>query len=307
MDKLEYVLTLAEERNLTRAAAKLFISQPTLTNYINRLEQELGVRLFDRSVQPIAVTEAGTVYIRDMKQIHGEEQALRAKLKMLNKKNRTFSVGIPSIRSEYVLPKALAGFMESFPDVTVNVDTRVEEFLEKELENGSLDVAIGVLSTAYPGIQYECLGEDRIYLLIPRCFSCVAHLKPEEGTLENPYMIEGSGLSGKRLLLPRVGGGQYRSAMLLIEKYGIVSENRINCSNLHTLYQLVGEGVGILFTTPTPFRKTFPELTDKIACCLLQREPLYQRSYIGYRKDSQNMELIQEFIRLVRENGVVGE
>ena len=56
MDKLEYVLTLAEERNLTRAAARLFISQPTLTNYINRLESELGIKLFDRTVQPIQVT-----------------------------------------------------------------------------------------------------------------------------------------------------------------------------------------------------------------------------------------------------------
>ena len=83
MDKLEYVLTLAEERNLTRAAARLFISQPTLTNYINRLESELGIKLFDRTVQPIQVTEAGVVYIEDMKKIKNREEALKQKLESL--------------------------------------------------------------------------------------------------------------------------------------------------------------------------------------------------------------------------------
>lgn len=59
LDKLDYVLALAEERNLTRAARKAFISQPALTNYINRLEEQLGVKLFDRSVTPIEITRAG--------------------------------------------------------------------------------------------------------------------------------------------------------------------------------------------------------------------------------------------------------
>ena len=62
LDKLDYVLALAEERNLTRAARKAFISQPTLTNYINRLEEQLGVKLFDRSVTPIEITRAGALY-----------------------------------------------------------------------------------------------------------------------------------------------------------------------------------------------------------------------------------------------------
>lgn len=66
LDKLDYVLALAEERNLTRAARKAFISQPTLTNYINRLEEQLGVKLFDRSVTPIEITRAGALFERTL-------------------------------------------------------------------------------------------------------------------------------------------------------------------------------------------------------------------------------------------------
>ncbi len=66
LDKLDYVLALAEERNLTRAARKAFISQPALTNYINRLEEQLGVKLFDRSVTPIEITRAGALFERTL-------------------------------------------------------------------------------------------------------------------------------------------------------------------------------------------------------------------------------------------------
>ena len=76
LDKLDYVLALAEERNLTRAAKKAFISQPALTNYINRLESQLGVKLFDRTVSPIQITRAGSVYIERMKKIQMAENSL---------------------------------------------------------------------------------------------------------------------------------------------------------------------------------------------------------------------------------------
>lgn len=78
LDKLDYVLALAEERNLTRAAKKTFISQPALTNYINRLESQLGVKLFDRTVSPIQITRAGALYIERMKKIpDGREQPVQ--------------------------------------------------------------------------------------------------------------------------------------------------------------------------------------------------------------------------------------
>ena len=88
LDKLDYVLALAEERNLTRAARKAFISQPTLTNYINRLEEQLGVKLFDRSVTPIEITRAGALYIEQMKKIQLAETNLRNELRILGSMER---------------------------------------------------------------------------------------------------------------------------------------------------------------------------------------------------------------------------
>lgn len=66
-EKLNYVIAIAEEQNLTQAAKRLFISQPALTQYISRLETELGVKLFNRSKLPVTLTEAGMYYLENMK------------------------------------------------------------------------------------------------------------------------------------------------------------------------------------------------------------------------------------------------
>ena len=62
-EKLNYIIAIAEERNLTQAAKRLYISQPTLTLYLNRLENELGVKLFDRTKSPVTLTDAGAYYL----------------------------------------------------------------------------------------------------------------------------------------------------------------------------------------------------------------------------------------------------
>ena len=69
-EKLNYIIAIAEERNLTQAAKRLYISQPTLTLYLNRLENELGVKLFDRTKSPVTLTDAGAYYLEKMKKIY---------------------------------------------------------------------------------------------------------------------------------------------------------------------------------------------------------------------------------------------
>ena len=109
-EKLEYVLAIAEEQNLTRAARKLYISQPTLTLYLNRLEAELGVRLFDRGRTPIRLTDAGRYYIDKMKQIYYAELALRNDLRLVADPEQTLVIGIGQVRGHHWLPKLLPGF-----------------------------------------------------------------------------------------------------------------------------------------------------------------------------------------------------
>ena len=68
-EKLDYVIAVAEEQNLTKAAERLFISQPALTSALNKLDAEFGVKLFDRKRPPVKLTAAGMLYVQEMTKI----------------------------------------------------------------------------------------------------------------------------------------------------------------------------------------------------------------------------------------------
>ncbi|MBR1565834.1 MAG: LysR family transcriptional regulator [Oscillospiraceae bacterium] len=299
MYHLEYVLAVAEERNLTRAAQKLYITQPTLTKYLNRLEEDLGVQLFDRSVQPIRTTRAGQVFIADMQKIQTREMNLRAKLKAISRDEDSFSVGIQTIRAEYVLPAVLPAFLEKYPHVSVRTDSRVESAMESAVGAGELDVAIGALTLAYEELEYRFFREDEVLLLLSRKHPAASGIAPEVGTLENPCLIDHQMLHDERVLLPRSGGGQFRAAMLMLEKYRISYSATVQSTSLHALFQLAAENAGILFTTPWEIGCRFPEEAKKLAFCRLQPEPFMQRSYLCWKKERGEDAIIRDFAEAV--------
>ena len=81
LDQLNYLLVLAEEQNVTRAAQRLYITQPTLTTFITKLERELGTKLFDRARNPVRTTKNGELYIQKMRELLLAEQQLKKELK----------------------------------------------------------------------------------------------------------------------------------------------------------------------------------------------------------------------------------
>ena len=296
--RLDYVLALAEERNLTKAAQKLYISQPTLTKYITRLEQDLGVQLFDRTLQPIRITRAGQVFIEDMQKIQTRETNLRTKLKAISRDADSFSIGIPTIRAEYLLPEVLPEFLEKYPHVSISTDPRIESTVEGAVAAGELDVGVGALTLAYDELEYTFLKEDEVLLLLSREHPAVSGVSPGEGTLSSPLLLDSRLLRDERVLLPRSGGGQYRAAMLMLEKYQISYTGTVQCNSLHALFCMAANNVGILFTTPSDFCRRFPEEAGRLAFCRLQPEPFYQRSYLCWRKDCGAEAIIRDFAQI---------
>lgn len=298
MYRLDYVLMLAQEKNMTKAAEKLYISQPTLTKYINRLEEELGVRLFERSVQPIQVTRAGITFIEEMKKIQNRELMLKAKLLEMSREKGTIRVGVAPVRGEYILPSAIRRFLKKYPDVSIYVDADLEERSEHAVAKGDIDIAVGIFSTAYEELYYEALEEYEIFLLCSR--TRIPELGTEEGTLEHPYLIDPEKLNGMRVLLPASGGGQYQAADHALKKHDIVPVGEICCGNLHTLYELVAADCGFLFCTPQDFIMRYPEETQKIAFCRLQDEKMSQKVYMTWRREDSDDLMIREMAEDLR-------
>lgn len=301
LDKFEYVLALAEEKSLTKAAKRLYISQPGLTAYINKLEQYLGIKLFDRSVTPVQVTEAGMIYISQMKQIQKDEALLRMKLHDLGSKKRVFRIGMGMTRGMQWLPILLPAFYDMHPDIVLQVREGGLEDLENGVSIGNLDIAFGALNTGYPGVVYEVIRKEQIYCVFSRATSCGLRFGLAEATLQNPALIDGSLLSDMLFIMPTPNNGFFHFTSQLLKNYNILPKETLNLSNLDTAYHLAAQGVGALFINALDFHRLHPELTKKLAFCILEEPPVYRLSLIGYKNQGDNLDLIQDMRVLIHE------
>lgn len=149
-DRLNYLTTLAEEQSITRAAARLFISQPALTAFLNRTEEELGVRLFDRSTTPIRITKAGAYYLSELEKICVMQDRLHQELSDFSSHDPELriNIGIGRNRGSIWLSSVMPELNRLYPDMRLTIfEDRDINMLDKVL-NGVLDIAI-VESYAY--------------------------------------------------------------------------------------------------------------------------------------------------------------
>ena len=301
LDKFEYVLALAEEKSLTKAAKRLYISQPGLTTYINKLEQYLGIRLFDRSVSPIQVTEAGMIYISKMKQIQKEEALLRLALHDMGSRKRVFRIGMGMTRGMQWLPLLLPAFYVSHPDVSLQIKEGGLEDLENGVSSGSLDIAFGALNTGYPGVVYEVIRKESIYCVFSRTSELGRQFSPAEATLGQPALVVGADLNEMLFLMPTPDNGFFHFTSQLMKNYNVTPRETLNLSNLDTAYQLAASGVGAVFINALDFNRIHPELKEALAFCVLDTAPIYRLSLIGYRENSENLDLINDMRSLIHE------
>lgn len=103
--ELQYVVTVADCRNVTQAAKQLYISQPSLSYALGQIEKEMGVKLFDRSQQPLALTDAGRIYVKTAREILQKRTELKDRLADLKDgRGARISLGIPAERAGFMLP-----------------------------------------------------------------------------------------------------------------------------------------------------------------------------------------------------------
>lgn len=166
--QIEYVLALAQQGSFSKAARSLSVSQPSLSQYIMNIENQIGATLFDRSSSPVKLTAAGEVYLRSALQIKAIEDNLRNELAdMADLKTGTLRVGATIFRASCMLPKSIVAFCHNFPGIKVSVtEDSSQELMEKVL-SGEIDVFVGTGSYDRKLFDSEPLAEERLLLAVP--------------------------------------------------------------------------------------------------------------------------------------------
>lgn len=150
LTQLEYIIAVDTYRSFVAAAEKCFVTQPTLSMQVQKLEESIGTRIFDRSRQPVVPTDIGVEIIQQARSVLAESQKIEELIQHRSGELRgELRVGVIPTLAPYLLPKVLNNLMIGFPKLKLKIWEYTTEEILQELHVGLLDC--GILSTPVPG------------------------------------------------------------------------------------------------------------------------------------------------------------
>lgn len=164
---LRYFVAVADEKNFTRAAARLNIAQPPLSRQMQQLEEELGVALIEKGSRPLRLTEAGQFFHAHAQELLDKAADLKAMTRRVGKIERTLSIGFVASTLYGLLPEIVRRFRERYEvvDISFHELTTMEQL--KALKEGRIDVGFGRLKFEDPAIRRIVLREEPLIVALP--------------------------------------------------------------------------------------------------------------------------------------------
>ena len=210
IQQLRYVVALSEERHFTRAAHRLHVSQPSLSQQVRALERELGAELFDRTPGDVALTAAGEAFVPWARQALADLEAGREDVRLLQGRQRgRLSLGATPSLTTGLLPAVLARLHAAYPGIELRLYEAGSPDLVEQVVDGRLDLALVILPTAAATVTTEAIAEEELVLAVP-----ADHPLARAGTIEVaalrglPLVVfrEGYDLRTRTFAICRAGG-----------------------------------------------------------------------------------------------------
>lgn len=235
--QLQYVLAVAEHKNFTLAAEKCFVTQPTLSMQIQKVEEELKIQIFDRSKKPIQLTEIGQKIVNQAKNIVNEADRMQDIVEQQKGFiGGEFRLGIIPTIMPTLLPMFLNNFIKKYPKVKLIIEELNTDEIIIKLKNGHLDAAIA----ATP------LMEEKIKEIVLYFEPFMAYI-PQSHKYYSKTEIEVSDLDVDEILLLQ-DGHCFRDGILNLCKNvnkSDFSHFQLESGSFETLIKLADEGLGI--------------------------------------------------------------
>ena len=258
--ELRYVLTIDEEKSFTRAAQKLFMAQPSLSQYIKRLEDSLGFPLFDRSRIPLALTDEGEQYVAYARQILLLKEEMRRGLEDISRGTGrgNVSLGIPSVRGSYLLPLMIPHCKKKYPHIEVTLielPAGNSDELERRLSEGKLDLCILSHPTTVEEVAYETIFEERLLLAVPPYYES----RLPSGTVAGGKfpLIDLSELKDQPFILTTRETRLRRAVERLLSEAGFTPKVIMETNSLETAQKMVSVDYGFTFAPEMFMRAPF--------------------------------------------------
>ena len=289
--QLKYVQTLAAEGSFSRAANTLHISQPSLSQYIKKLETEMNISLFDRRNGTVRLTDAGKVYLDTGRKILDlEHQMQRELLDISASQSGTISIGIADHRSVCLMPAVAAAFRKTHPGFRLFISEKTRNQLLDAAEHGEFDLCVTTRPVNEAMFHVEPLFYEEVLLAVPSDSALCRTLQQQEDAID----------------LALAGGADFvtlyedhpmqHTLHAVCQEYGIHICPTVECTSLEAAVSMVAVGMGAALLPAC-----LQSFTGKNVSFFHIQQPIPKREIVLiYRKDQHLSQAAEACIQTMR-------
>lgn len=234
---LHYVIMLANEKNFSKAAQQLYISQPSLSYKIIKLEKELGTQLFIRGRNEVQLTHTGKIFVERAKKIIEQIEQLKKEVREASEVYRgQLSIGSMATTGAYLLPMVIPEFQKMYPGIELVLIEDFTHNLEQLVVRGQVEISILTLPVENQELEIESILKDEILLAVPQ-----SHPLAKQKEVDLETCKQESFISLKK------GSGFRTETEKLCREAGFEPNIIFETVNIATCQSLVSSGMGISF------------------------------------------------------------
>lgn len=296
---LKYLQAILDEGSFSLAAKKLYISQPSLSLYIKKIEDEIGAELFDRKSHPIKLTYAGEVYLHTEEQIAALKKNRLQLLDDISSLNRgRIIIGSSYFRSSFLLSFILPEFKKRYPGIDLKLEEGTTEELEEMAYNGMVDFSILLLPFQHTDLEYEELFDEKIVLaLSPR--HPLAQDYPENIKDGRYPFLSFAQLKNEPFIVMKPGQHIRSSFFSLCSQLNMPPNIILETANMPTAQILSAAGIGATIIPDTLAK--FNKLEPKPAYFYLKECTQLRHVVVAHSKSQKLSKAARAFIDILHE------
>jgi DNA-binding transcriptional LysR family regulator len=297
--ELQYVLAIAKNNSISKAARELYISQPSLSKYLQNLENNLGIKLFERIGNNFVLTYAGERYIKCAREILKEKKDLDDEFSdILNHKKGRLNVACSMARSAYLISETIPKFKEKYPNVEMKFLEELESNnLDELLMSGDADLAIFTYSGNNALLNCELLKNEEITLAVDRNHPLANEGEQIEGCKFPWIDIDRFKDDNFVLNYPETKSGEIAEKVL--EKFDKKPNVVLRTKSIEGAIRLAACGFGISFALDTHLK--YINLNNPPVYFSIGDPQITVKLFAVYRKNSYLPQFVQDYINIVRE------
>jgi LysR family transcriptional regulator, hydrogen peroxide-inducible genes activator len=286
--ELEYLVAVADELHFHKAATRCFVSQPTLSGQIKKLEQELGVLLIDRSNRKVLMTDAGKAVVEHARTVLSHSKILKEiATSFQDPMVSEIQLGLIPTVAPYLLPRIMPALTQQFPHLKLWLHEQQTQLLVEKLRYAELDVLILALPIDSHEFKELNLFEEPFWLAVSK-----------QDKLAQKRIIHLKDLNQQQILLLEEGHCLRDHALDVCYMAGASEYNNFHATSLETLRHMVGEGMGMTLLPELAVIR-YLKSADNISYIPFANPIPTRRIGMLYRKGSYREETYQKIAHVI--------